>query len=168
LADSVRLEIERVAPGRPLQYEDVGSLALARSVFLEALRLYPPAAFLTRVSQENAVFGPHAIEAGSLVVISPWLVHRHRSLWAAPEHFLPERFSDDRENKIRPGSFIPFGLGPRICPGRSLAMTEGPYLIAEIVRHFNLDVLNASDIMPVGRLTIRPNMPIRCQAKSMN
>jgi cytochrome P450 len=167
LADSLRSEVERVAPDRPLQYEDIASLALARTVFLEALRLYPPAAFLTRMSLEKAVFGPHVIEAQSLVVISPWLVHRHRSLWTAPDYFLPERFSDNRENEIQSGSFIPFGLGPRVCPGRSLAMIEGPYLMAEIVRHCNLAVLNASDIMPVGRLTIRPNTSIRCQAKSM-
>jgi hypothetical protein len=48
-----------------------------------------------------------------------------------------------------------------------LAMIEGPYLMAEIVRHFNLDLLNGPDIMPIGRLTIRPNISIRCQASSV-
>jgi cytochrome P450 len=167
LEADLRAEVERVAPNRPLQYEDIGSLTLARTIFLEALRLYPPAAFLTRISLQKAVFGPHLVEAQSLVVISPWLVHRHRSLWNAPDYFLPERFSDNRENEIRSGSFIPFGLGPRVCPGRSLAMIEGPYLMAEIVRHFNLDLLNGPDIMPIGRLTIRPNISIRCQASSV-
>ena len=42
-------------------------------------------------------------------------------------------------------------------------MTEGPYLIAEIVRHFDLHVSNSSAIMPVGRLTIRPNVEINCR-----
>jgi cytochrome P450 len=164
LAAGVRSEIERIAPNRPLQYEDVSSLVLARAIFLETLRLYPPAAFLTRVSLRRAIFGPHVVEAGSLVVISPWLLHRHRSLWTAPDYFIPERFSQSREKKIRSGSFIPFGLGPRICPGRALAMIEGPYLMAEIIRHFDLDVLNAAAIMPVGRLTIRPNVAINCRA----
>jgi cytochrome P450 len=168
MAAELRAEVERVAPGRPLRYEDIGSLTLARTIFLEALRLYPPAAFLTRLSLQRAVFGPHVIEPQSLVVISPWLVHRHRSLWSMPEYFIPERFSDNRENEIRSGSFIPFGLGPRVCPGRVLAMIEGPYLMAEIVRHFDLDVQNAAAIMPVGRLTIRPNVSIRCRAESVN
>jgi cytochrome P450 len=165
LTAGVRSEVERIAPNRPLQYEDVSLLASARTIFLETLRLYPPAAFLTRVSLQKANFGPHVVEAGSLVVISPWLLHRHRSLWTAPDYFVPERFSQNREKEIRSGSFIPFGLGPRVCPGRALAMIEGPYLMAEIIRNFDLEVLNAASIMPVGRLTIRPNTSINCRVK---
>jgi cytochrome P450 len=164
----VRHEANSVAPDRPLTYEDISALELTRTVFLETLRLYPPAAFLTRVASQNLPFGEHVIEAGSLVVISPWLVHRHKSLWADPDLFIPDRFSQHRDREIQSGSFIPFGLGPRVCPGRTLAMIEGPYLIAEIIRRFDLEVLNAGNIMPVGRLTIRPNMEIQCRAHTVN
>jgi cytochrome P450 len=167
LADAVRLEVEAIAPDRPLAYDDVGKLAFTRTIFLEALRLYPPAAFLTRRAEQRTVFGEHEIDVGSLVVISPWLVHRHRTLWTSPESFIPERFSPHREREIQSGSFIPFGLGVRVCPGRVLAMTEGPYLIAEITRRFDLEILNAPDILPVGRLTIRPNTEIKCRARSV-
>jgi len=164
-AAAVRAEVESVAPDRPLKYEEVGGLALVRTIFLETLRLYPPAAFLTRLALERTAFGEHVVEAGSLVVISPWLVHRHRTLWDAPDRFIPARFSRQREKEIRSGSFIPFGLGPRVCPGRVVAMIEGPYLMAEIIRHFDLEVLNAAEIMPVGRLTVRPNVGINCLAR---
>lgn len=164
----IRREVDSVAPDRPLIYEDIGALSFTRTVFLETLRLYPPAAFLTRVASQKSILGEHVVEAGSLVVISPWLVHRHRSFWVAPDCFVPERFSQQREQEIRSGSFIPFGLGPRACPGRAVSMIEGPYLIAEIVRHFNLDVLNPAAIMPVGRLTIRPNVEIRCRAHTIS
>jgi cytochrome P450 len=168
LQASVRREANAVAPGRRMTYDDIGALELTRTVFLETLRLYPPAAFLTRIASQSMRFGEHMIEAGSLVVISPWLVHRHRSQWAAPDYFIPDRFSQHRGREIQSGSFIPFGLGPRVCPGRTLTMIEAPYLIAEIVRHFDLEVLNAGDIIPVGRLTIRPNMEIRCRARVVN
>jgi cytochrome P450 len=164
----VRQEVNSAAPDRRLSYEDIRALELTRTVFLETLRLYPPAAFLTRMASQYMALGEHGIEAGSLVVISPWLVHRHRSLWTEPDFFIPDRFSRHRDREIHSGSFIPFGLGPRICPGRTLAMIEGPYLIAEIVRNFDLEVLNAGDIMPVGRLTIRPNMEIQCRVRAVN
>jgi cytochrome P450 len=77
----------------------------------------PPIADLARTFR--------VIEAGSLVIISPWLVHRHRSLWSDPDLFVPQRFSQNRDREIQPGSFIPFGLGPRICTGRALAMWRG-------------------------------------------
>lgn len=167
-AARVRQEVEQAAPGRPLAYEDVAALPFTRMVFLETLRLYPPGGFLTRRAAERVTLGGETIEPGSLIVIAPWLVHRHRLLWEMPEQFVPERFSQNRERDIRSGSFIPFGLGPRVCPGRVVAMIEGPYLMAEIMRHFDLNVLNAADVMPVGRLTIRPNVEINCLAHALN
>jgi cytochrome P450 len=165
-AELLRDEIGGLAPGAFLSYDRLGALTFARNVFLETLRLYPPAAFLTRRAKESIQCGKCAIEAGSLVVISPWILHRHRSHWEEPDLFIPDRFSKSREDEVKPGSFIPFGLGQRICTGRALAMVEVPFLVAELIRRFQFEILNAAEIRPIARLTIRPNVEVRTRVRS--
>jgi cytochrome P450 len=168
LAAALRREARQVAADRALGHSNIAALSLARMVFLETLRLYPSVTFLSRTALEKVVLGEMVVEKGSLVVISPWIVHRHRLLWNSPELFIPERFSREAEREIPSGAFIPFGFGPRMCPGRSLAMMEGPYLIAGILRQFGLEVSNAREVMPVARVTIRPNTQIDCRFYEVN
>jgi len=67
-----------------------------------------------------------------MVSISPWVVHRHQRYWRNPEHFDPQRFLADR-TKLPAGSYLPFGMGPRICPGAAFAMEEATMLLAALV-----------------------------------
>jgi cytochrome P450 len=161
-------EIGELAPRGFLSYDRLGALTSARNVFLETLRLYPPAAFLTRRAKESIQCAKCTIEAGSLVVISPWILHRHRSHWDGPDFFIPDRFSKSREDEIKLGSFIPFGLGQRICTGRALAMVEVPFLVAELIRRFQFEILNVAEIQPIARLTVRPNVEVRSRIRSRN
>jgi cytochrome P450 len=97
------------------------------------------------------------------VVVSPWLVHRHPKYWEKPEYFDPDRFSAERERDIIPGTYLPFGLGPRVCTGRSLAMIEGPLLVVELLRKFTFTTLEPESVVPSYRLLVRPKTPIRCR-----
>jgi cytochrome P450 len=167
-SELLRDEIGKLAPRGFLSYDSLGALTFARNVFLETLRLYPPAAFLTRRAKKSIQCAKCAIEAGSLIVISPWILHRHRSYWDEPDFFMPDRFSKSREDQVKPGSFIPFGLGQRICTGRALAMVEVPFLVAELIRRFEFEILNAAEIRPIARLTVRPNVEMRTRIRSRN
>ena len=161
-AAELRREADAVAPGRYLTYEEVQSFSLAREIFLETLRLYPPAGFLTRIAARRLSLGDHQIEAGSLIVMSPWIIHRHQLLWQSADRFIPDRFSKENERRIPVGAFVPFGWGPRICSGRALALIEVPFFIVEIVRRFRIEVLDLSTVEPAARLTIQPKNDIRC------
>jgi cytochrome P450 len=163
LADQIRQEAEALAPGRPLVQEDLNKLVSLRNAFRETLRLYPPSAFMTRVAKSDTVVCGSEIKAGDLVVVSPWLVHRHQKYWQQPEHFDPDRFSAERERDIIPGTYLPFGLGPRVCTGRSLAMIEGPLLVVELLRKFRFTTLEPENVIPSYRLLVRPKTPIRCR-----
>ena len=162
-AEQLRNEANAVALGRYLAFDEVQSLDAVRRVFLETLRLYPPAGFLTRVAVRAAAFGDHEIEAGSLVVMSPWIIHRHELLWNAADRFIPDRFSKDNERRIPAGAFIPFGWGPRICTGRALALVEVPFFISEIIKRFRIEVTNLDAVEPAARLTIQPKRDILCR-----
>jgi cytochrome P450 len=163
LADQIREEAEALAPGRSLAQEELNKLVSLRNVFRETLRLYPPSAFMTRVAKSDTTVSGSKIKAGDLVVVSPWLVHRHHKYWQQPEHFDPDRFSAERERDIIPGTYLPFGLGPRVCTGRSLAMIEGPLLVVELLRKFRFTTLEPESVIPSYRLLVRPKTPIRCR-----
>ena len=76
------------------------------------------------------------VPAGTLAIISPWLVHRRPDLWPEPEAFRPERFLD---GTARTG-YLPFGQGPRLCIGREFALGEMVVVLAELLREHRIDV----------------------------
>jgi cytochrome P450 len=133
--DRLAEEAERVAGGRPLGFADLAELTFARAVVDEALRLYPPAWLITRNSLERDELGGHPIPAGALVILSPWLLHRHRDHWDQPEQFDPDRFLTGRADRE---VFIPFGAGPRQCIGKEFAYVEAVLTLATLARRVTL------------------------------
>lgn len=111
-------------------------LPWTRAVVDEALRLYPPAWAISRRSHRDDEVGGRQVPAGTLAIISPWLVHRRPDLWPEPEAFRPERFLD---GTARTG-YLPFGQGPRLCIGREFALGEMVVVLAELLREHRIDV----------------------------
>lgn len=159
LADEAR----EVLGGRLPTIADYGRLPLARAVFDETLRLYPPAWLITRNTTAAMELDGRPVPEGALVIISPWIVHRHPDAWSDPEAFDPERFLD---GTISRGAFLPFGSGPRLCIGREFAYVEGVLVLAALAAHFTF--------APVGPMphaeplvTVRPagGVPLRIAAR---
>jgi len=167
LAESIREQGLAVAGALAFSQDDLTKISSARNVFRETLRLYPPLAFVSRVATKPATICGHKVDAGGFVVISPWLIHRHHSYWKNPDIFDADRFAESREREIVPGTFIPFGLGARVCTGRIIAMIEGPLVIAELMRAVRLTTLNPEEIAPSFRLTLRPSVAVRCRVEPL-
>ncbi len=113
-----------------------GRLPWTRAVVDEALRLYPPAWAISRRSHRDDEVDGRPVPAGTLAIISPWLVHRRPDLWPEPEAFRPERFLD---GTARTG-YLPFGQGPRLCIGREFALGEMVVVLAELLREHRIEV----------------------------
>jgi cytochrome P450 len=109
-------------------------LQRATWAFKEALRLYPPAYILSRESVEEVTVAGHRIPRGSHVQVVPFVTQRDGRWFEAPEAFRPARFA--AEDAFRRGSYLPFGMGPRACIGRALAMMEAPLALALILRRY--------------------------------
>lgn len=160
--------------------EDPGTikgLGLARNVFRESLRLFPPVGFLARQSAHECTMRDKRVPAKASVVVSPWLMQRHRSLWARPDEFDPDRYDDanvvasseatsgddtvptTRESLRR--AYLPFGLGPRVCIGAAFAQQEAALILATLARDFRFEPVPGHVPQPVGRLTIRAENGIR-------
>ena len=148
-------EIETVCNGRPVAMSDVQNLDWCRSVILETLRLYPPVPLLPRQAREADRIADVEVEAGSLIMIAPWLLHRARDLWENPNHFQPQRFANGA--KYNPFTFIPFSVGPRICAGLNFGMDESVLCLAALTQRFQVIPRPGYKVEPVCRLTLRPN-----------
>jgi cytochrome P450 len=97
------------------------------------------------------------IPTGSLVVVVPWLLHRHRRLWEQPDHFIPERFLPENAASRQRYTYIPFSLGPRVCAGAAFGFTEAILCIATLAQRARLRLVADAQIEPICRLTLRPS-----------
>ena len=155
-------EVKQVAGDATLTAAHYDKLVITRQVVKEAMRLYPPAPQISRVTTAPTRLDDLVVPVGTHIVIPIYAVQRHRKLWDAPEVFDPGRFTPEREAKMPRAQFMPFGFGPRICIGMSFAMMEAVLLLATFVRgaHFGWDGVHAPE--PVSRITLHPRggMPL--------
>lgn len=153
-------EVDQVLGGREPDFADMARLVYTRMVIEEAMRLYPPVHTLSRTALADDEIAGHRVPAGSTVLIVPWLLHRHRRLWPDPERFEPERMSPERTAARPRFAYIPFGAGPRICIGASLAMTEALLILASVARQWRPRLLETPPVEPIGLITLRPRYPM--------
>ena len=157
------------APDRPLGFEDLRQLSYGAAIFNETLRLYPPLSFFSRESQSNTELAGSRCPMRALVTISPWVIQRHEQHWSEPNAFRPERFLSDAnadDRRWARDAFLPYGLGPRKCPGAAFAQQEALLVLAELVRRF--EVLPDYEHEPelVARLTLRSRNGIRVRLRA--
>jgi len=136
-------------------------LVFTRAVVEEAIRLYPPIAAISRVALRGDTLRGEAIRPGTIVVIAPYVLHRHRLLWEHPNRFDPSRFSSGNRETIQRFAYLPFGVGPRTCIGSSFALQEAVLVLAKIVRAFSFELAPGHPVWPVLRVTLRPEHGVR-------
>ena len=131
-------------------------LVETRALIDEANRLYPPLAAMSRAALGPDELAGQPIDRGTMVVIAPYVLHRHRALWTKPESFDPNRFLNGARERIDRYAYLPFGAGPRICIGATFAIQEATIVVAAIMRNFNLELAPGHAVWPVLKVTLRP------------
>jgi cytochrome P450 len=158
-------EVDSVLGGRAPTLEDVGSLPYTRAVLDEALRLYPPAWLISRRADQPDELLGHAVAEGSLVFLSPWVLHRHPDVWERPDEFDPERFLAPQ--KVDRFAYVPFGTGPNLCIGRDFALLEGVLVVAALASRYRFEAVPGHVVKPEPLVTIRPKdgLPVRLRRR---
>ncbi|WP_294622317.1 cytochrome P450 [uncultured Roseovarius sp.] len=136
-------------------FAQVGKLRLARDVFRETLRLYPPVPMMVREATCPERFRDRDVPKGAQIVLSPWHQHRHERLWDRPDEFDPARFGTENGKTCLRSAYMPFSAGQRVCTGAGFAMIEGPLLLSMLVRAYRFDLVPERPAMPVAHLTVR-------------
>ncbi|MXQ10125.1 cytochrome P450 [Microvirga makkahensis] len=164
----IEREVDQVLGDDPFEPQHLDQLVYTRAVLDEAMRLYPPAPFLSRAAIEEDRFGDVTVPAGTVVTIAPYVLHRHRTLWEEPESFRPERFLPEEKARIDRFAYLPFGAGPRVCIGAAFALQEAVIVLATIVRAVRLDLRQGYRVAPLHRITLRPHggLPMRLTHRS--
>jgi cytochrome P450 len=131
-------------------------LIRTRSVVNETFRLFPAAFTLVRETIFPDRIGSLQLPRRTVVMIAPWVLHRHHAFWTDPGAFNPARFMPDAPPPPR-FAFMPFGAGPRICVGAQFAMAEAVLVLAALIQRFHIALRDTRPVMPVAVVTTQPD-----------
>lgn len=144
--------IEEHSVGKKPYEED----ATVKHVFDESLRLYAPVYLVTRKATEDmdvrSNVGDIFIPKGSMVVFSPYLLHRNPQVWENPQEFNPKRFEESPSKN----SFLPFGYGDRACSGVQFSYYVGTQILEHLVLNYNFSLDDTANVTPVFLTNISP------------
>ncbi len=155
-------EIDRVLGDRSPAVDDLDRLPYTRMVFLESMRLYPPIYAIARQAIEAFTVGGCSVPAGTLVLVSPYLMHRDPRYYADPARFDPQRWNPDATARPPKFAYFPFGGGPRGCIGQPYAMQEGVLVLAAVARRWRMRLVPGHSVAfrPLINLRPRNGMPM--------
>jgi cytochrome P450 len=135
---------------------DIERLKFTRAVVDETMRLYPPAFLIARAAGAADTIGGIPVKKNDIVLIAPWLLHRHEKLWRDPNAFIPTRFMPPAPPPDR-FAYLPFGVGARVCIGAHFALVEATLALAKMVGAFKIELIDNAPVLPVGVVTTQPD-----------
>jgi cytochrome P450 len=156
VAAQLDADLARVLGDRDPVAADLAELPLLANVVAESLRLYPPVWLISRKALADDVLGGYLVTAGTLVCVSPYLLHRHPDYWDDPERFDPGRFGEARSSGRPEFAYIPFSGGPRRCIGERLALFEAQLVLATLRRHVDIRLVPEHPVEAEALVTLRP------------
>ncbi|MGH7268678.1 MAG: cytochrome P450, partial [Candidatus Rokuibacteriota bacterium] len=161
VASRLAVELRGVLGGRAPGAADLPRLSYADAVVREAMRLYPPAHSLSRQPLRDTELGGYRVPAGTMVFMSPWVIHRDPRFFADPEAFDPDRWTDGLARRLPRFAYFPFGGGPRLCIGNAFATMEAVLLLATIGARFQPRLAPGEQVVADASVTLRPRGGIR-------
>ena len=154
-------ELDAVLGERVPTFQDLPRLAYTARVFDEAMRLYPPAWLISRTPLAEDVLGGYTIPKGAIVVLLPYVIHRHPDFWERPETFDPDRFLPERSGTRARYAWLPFGGGQRRCIGSGLALMQGHLVLAMVARRYSFRLVPGHPVEPQALVTLRPRYGLK-------
>ncbi|GIW12519.1 MAG: cytochrome P450 [Dehalococcoidia bacterium] len=154
-------ELDTVLGGRLPTAADVPRLVFTRQVLAEAMRLYPPAWAIGRRATVDYPLGEVTAPAGSIILMSQWVLHRDPRYWPDPLRFDPSRFAPGAPADRPRFSYFPFGGGPRLCLGEGFAWLEATLVLATIAQRWQLRLVPGHPVEVLPVVTLRPRYGVR-------
>ena len=162
---ALHAELSAVLGNRLPTFDDLPRLRYTQQIFAESMRLYPPAWAIGRMAREPLELGGYTLPAKSIVLLSPYLMHRTPRFWPDPDRFDPARWADGDFYK-RDFTYFPFGGGPRICVGERFAWMEGVLLLAVIAQRWRFRLEPGHRVERKALITLRAKNGIKVIAQA--
>ena len=148
-----------------------GSTPLLDRVIKETMRLYPSAwSLFARQAAADTTIGNYRVQRGSVIFIVPYVIHRDPRRYPDPLQFDPDRFLPEEELARPKGAYLPFGLGPHVCIGATVATDQVRAVVIQLLRKFHVQLLQGRGEEPRWlvhlALRLRDGVPVRLMERS--
>jgi cytochrome P450 len=166
---ALQTETSTVLGGDTAGWGHLPHLNLTARIVRETLRLYPPAWVIARTTASQARLAGQSLPAGTMVIFSPYLLHRHPGSFPHPHRFDPSRWLTpaDGAAPAHHGGYLPFGAGATKCIGEQFGLTEATLALATITARWNLTPEPGTTISPAARAILVPKtLPVRLSDRS--
>lgn len=158
-------EIDELLDGGDPSMDDLARMPRTTAVINEALRLYPPIWWTSRVAAADDEIDGYRIPKGTIVLVCPWTIHRHPAVWDAADEFRPWRFLPENSRGRHKFAFLPFGAGPRVCIGSGFAMMEMKLILAHLLPRFEIEQIEQTQLELGPYLTLKPRDGLRVHVR---
>ena len=148
-------EVDGVLGGRLPEVSDLPRLPFVEQVVTESMRLYPPAWIIGRRAIEAYQAGDYLLPARTIMLMSPYVMHRDPRFFPDPERFMPERWTPAFRQGLPQFAYFPFGGGTRRCIGESFAWMELVLVVATIAQQWTLRLVPGHPVVPQPVVTLR-------------
>jgi len=162
-------EVRTVLDGHVAEAASLDRLPYTQMALMEAQRLYPPAWAIGRKALRDFEVSGYRIPAGTNIIVSQWVLHRDPRLYPDPERFDPERWREEVAGRrsLPKFAYLPFGAGPRVCVGASLALTESALVLATLIERFRFSLASAEPVKAFPSVTLRPKQGLRLRVERL-
>ena len=143
---------------------DVSQLSYLDQVIKETLRLYPPIHLGSRIAATDIALNDYVFSAGTRILYSIYLSHRHPDYWPDAQRFDPDRFDPELARERPAYVYLPFGGGARNCIGTAFAQVEAKIVLARIVQQFELRFVGGH-VRPRMGATLEPHPGVRVEVR---
>ncbi len=154
-------ELDSVLRGRLPSAADLDHLRYVQQVFSEVLRLYPPGYLVARKALAPYEVAGYVLPAGTLVLMSPYLIQRDSRFYRDPDSFDPDRWEAQDPHATQQFAFFPFGGGPRRCIGDAFAWMEATLVIATVAQRWRPRLLPGFRVELQPLLNLRPKHGVK-------
>ncbi len=155
VAADLKAEIDRVLQGRLPTPADLAQLPFTRKVFAESMRLYPPSYIIARQALDDFTIAQYSIARGTLVLMSPYLIHHDARFHPDPDAFHPHAWEPARGQQSK-YTYFPFGGGPRSCIGEPFAWMQGVLVLATIAQSWQIKMVPNHPVGLLQLINLRP------------
>src|SRR6185312_6019899 len=143
------------------------NLKYCDAIVREVARVLPLTPTLSRYSEKPSEVAGYQWPAGTTFRMMVDHIQKNENHWEEPEKFNPDRWLDEGYEPKK-YTFIIFGGGLRICPGRKLAMIEIVCFISSLYRKFEVELVDKKAPLKIkeGALLTCPELLINVKPRN--
>ena len=149
-------ELDRVLNGRLPTTEDIAQLKYTRMVFGESMRIYPPSYVIPRQALEDFPIDKYIIPRGTIILMSPYLIHHDSRFHPEPEKFNPHAWDKRSHGLNSKYEYFPFSRGPRSCIGEPFAWMQATLVLASIAQFWRIKLVPDHPVELLPLINLRP------------